>query len=116
MRVNEAGAKWIHDDLVRHNILTEAMEANPHFGLRIVGHSLGAGVAAMLGLMLRQQFPNLYCLCFSPPGCVFSEKTARKSKDYACSVSWMLIRNIHQLIQNKGLLCYFHAQNLHLTM
>lgn len=47
--------------------------------------SLGAGVAAILGLMLRQQFPNLYCLCFSPPGCVFSAKIAKESQSYVCS-------------------------------
>jgi len=80
-----AGAKWIYDDLKRHKILDKAMEANPDFGLRIIGHSLGAGVAAMLGRVLRKQFPNLYCLCFSPPGCVFSERTAKESKDYVCS-------------------------------
>jgi len=80
-----AGAKWIYDDLERHKILDEAMAANPGFGLRITGHSLGAGVAAMLGRLLKKQYPSLYCLCFSPPGCVFSERTARESKDYACS-------------------------------
>lgn len=80
-----AGACWIYDDLKRHRILDEALEAHSDFGLRIIGHSLGAGVAAMLGRMLRQQYPNLYCLCFSPPGCVFSERTAKESKDYVCS-------------------------------
>ena len=70
---------------MRHQKLHEAMNANPNYGLRIVGHSLGAGVASVLGLILRQEFPNLYCLCFSPPGCVFSERTATESKDYACS-------------------------------
>jgi len=80
-----AGAKWIFDDLKKHNRLDEAMEANPDFGLRIIGHSLGAGVAAMLGRLLRKQFPSLYCLCFSPPGCVFSERTAKESRDYVCS-------------------------------
>ena len=80
-----AGACWIYEDLKRHQILDKAMEAHPGFGLRIVGHSLGAGVAAMLGRMLRQQYPTVYCLCFSPPGCVFSERTARESKDYVCS-------------------------------
>lgn len=82
-----AGAKFIYDDLQRHKILDEAIEAHPDFGLRIIGHSLGAGVAAMLGRMLRQQYKNLYCLCFSPPGCVFSERTAKESKQYVCSVS-----------------------------
>jgi sn1-specific diacylglycerol lipase len=80
-----AGACWIHDDLKRHRILDEAMEAHQDYGLRIIGHSLGAGVAAMLGRMLKQQYPKLYCLCFSPPGCVFSERTAQESKDYVCS-------------------------------
>lgn len=78
-----AGAKWIYDDM--KGKLDETMCAHPDFGIRIVGHSLGAGVAAMLGLMLRQQYPSLYCLCFSPPGCVFSERTARESKCYVCS-------------------------------
>lgn len=80
-----AGACWIYDDLKRHKILDEAMEAHSDFGLRIIGHSLGAGIAAILGRMLRQQYPNLYCLCFSPPGCVFSERIARESQEYVCS-------------------------------
>ena len=82
-----AGAKSIYDDLKRHKILDEAMEAHSEYGLRIVGHSLGAGVAAVLGRMMKQQYPNLYCLSFSPPGCVFSERTALECKDYVCSVS-----------------------------
>jgi sn1-specific diacylglycerol lipase len=80
-----AGACWIHDDLMRHRILDDAMKSHPDFGLRIIGHSLGAGVAAMLGRILKQQYPKLFCLCFSPPGCVFSERTAEESKDYVCS-------------------------------
>lgn len=80
-----AGACWILKDLKRQKILDGAMEAHRDYGLRIIGHSLGAGVAAMLGRMLKQQYPKLFCLCFSPPGCVFSERTAQESKDYVCS-------------------------------
>ena len=80
-----AGAKWIESDLTKHGILDKAMEAHPDFGLRIIGHSLGAGVAAVLGRILKQQYPDLHCLCFSPPGCVFSERTARESRKYAVS-------------------------------
>ena len=61
------------------------MEENPAFGLRLIGHSLGAGVAAVLGVMLRRQFPSLYCLCFSPPGCVFTSGIAAESKKFCCS-------------------------------
>ncbi len=42
------------------------------YKLRIVGHSLGGGIAAILSLLLRKQFPDLRCLSFSPPGCTFS--------------------------------------------
>ena len=37
----------------------------------IVGHSLGAGVASALAVLLRPQYPGLVCYAMSPPGCVF---------------------------------------------
>ncbi|KAL3793242.1 hypothetical protein HJC23_000784 [Cyclotella cryptica] len=81
-----AGARRIYDDLARNKILDQAISHEfSGFKLRIIGHSLGGGIAAMLGLMLRQKFPTLRCLCFSPPGCVFSERTAQESKNYACT-------------------------------
>ncbi|EED94359.1 predicted protein [Thalassiosira pseudonana CCMP1335] len=82
-----AGAKWVYEDLERHGILDNAMKSQEYAGfkLRIIGHSLGAGIAAMLSLMLRQTFPLLRCLAFSPPGCVFSEKTAEDTKEFICS-------------------------------
>jgi len=33
-----------------------------------VGHSLGAGVAAILAILLKNDYPNLKCISFSPPG------------------------------------------------
>lgn len=80
-----ACAQWIYDDLKRHSILEKAIADHPDFGLRFVGHSLGAGVAAVLGRFFRNTYPKLRCLCFSPPGCVFSERTAQESKGYAWS-------------------------------
>lgn len=47
------------------------------------GHSLGAGVAAILGLMLRRRFTKLRCLCFAPPGCVLSDNAS--SQDFFTS-------------------------------
>ena len=34
----------------------------------VPGHSLGAGVAATLAVLLRNKFPGLICYAFSPPG------------------------------------------------
>ena len=41
------------------------------YQLIVSGHSLGAGVASVLALLLRKHFPDLHCYAFSPPGCVF---------------------------------------------
>jgi hypothetical protein len=32
------------------------------------GISLGAGVASILGMMLKEQYPNLKCAAYMPPG------------------------------------------------
>lgn len=36
--------------------------------LIIVGHSLGAGVAAILTILLKSSYPNIACFAYSPPG------------------------------------------------
>lgn len=36
--------------------------------LVVTGHSLGAGAAALLALLLRPSYPNVQCWAFSPPG------------------------------------------------
>lgn len=34
----------------------------------LCGHSLGAGSASLLSVMLKEDFPELHCYAFSPPG------------------------------------------------
>ena len=38
------------------------------YRLILVGHSLGAGTAAILAMLLRPTYPDLFCYAFSPPG------------------------------------------------
>lgn len=49
----------------------------PH--LKVVGHSLGAGMAILLTLMLRAEFPNVMCFAYSPPGCVLRRRRTKES-------------------------------------
>lgn len=82
-----ASAEWVAEDLKRLGILETLLQGTncryPNYRLYISGHSLGAGVAAILALMLHSAFPTLRCLCFEPPGCVLSEKAAKQ--DYIVS-------------------------------
>ena len=38
------------------------------YGLVLVGHSLGAGVASLLAILLKKHYQNLHCYAYSPPG------------------------------------------------
>ena len=66
-------AKEIRREINEHQLLTRHFEKPEFrdFGLVLTGHSLGAGVASILSVLLRREYPNLECYAFSPPGCVF---------------------------------------------
>jgi len=47
--------------------------------------SLGAGVAALLSIMLRQKFPKLHCYAFCPPGGLLTKRLAQDCEGYVTS-------------------------------
>lgn len=55
------------------------------YTLRITGHSLGAGIASILAIMLKRKHPTLRCHCFCPPGCTLSTDMAESCKDFTTS-------------------------------
>ena len=70
----------------RHGKLEEAFHGDyQHYRLRVIGHSLGAGCAAILSILLRPQYPDLRCLAFSPPGCVLSLNLVEESTRWTTS-------------------------------
>lgn len=75
--------------LRRHGMLDKLLlQEDSRFSgyqLRLLGHSLGAGIAAVLSFFLKAKFPTLKCLCFCPPGCTVSLKMADDCKDYLTS-------------------------------
>ncbi|CAH0548856.1 unnamed protein product [Brassicogethes aeneus] len=58
----------------------------PEFEIVIVGHSLGAGTASILGILLRQRHPSLLCYCYSPPGGLLSAPAVEYTKEFTVSV------------------------------
>lgn len=66
-------ASYIRNKLEKENLLGKAFAHNPErgtpdFRLVLVGHSLGAGTAAILALLLRHEYPHVHCYAYSPPG------------------------------------------------
>lgn len=62
-------------------------ENGTHSGyrLRVTGHSLGAGAAVILALLLRCEYRNVRCLAFSPPGCTTSANLADECAGWTTS-------------------------------
>ncbi|XP_052339606.1 diacylglycerol lipase-alpha-like isoform X2 [Oncorhynchus keta] len=84
-------AEYIKKKLEQEMILSQAFgrdlgKGTMHYGLVIVGHSLGAGTAAILSFLLRPQYPTLQCYSYSPPGGLLSEDAMEYSKEFVTSV------------------------------
>uniref|UniRef100_A0A8C6SC63 Diacylglycerol lipase-alpha n=1 Tax=Neogobius melanostomus TaxID=47308 RepID=A0A8C6SC63_9GOBI len=84
-------AEYIKKKLEQEMILSQAFgrdlgKGTMHYGLVIVGHSLGAGTAAILSFLLRPKYPTLQCFSYSPPGGLLSEDAMEYSKQFVTSV------------------------------
>lgn len=48
-----------------------------NYKLVVTGHSLGAGTAVILSMLLKNAFPGLHCYSFGTPGSVVDELTCK---------------------------------------
>lgn len=89
-----SSASYIRTKLLQRRILERAYEElkarddsqKGQFPIVVVGHSLGAGTAAILSILLRQAYNNVVCFAFAPPGGLLSEAAAEYSKDFVISI------------------------------
>ena len=65
------GANYVAKRLREVGIIDKALAMYPEYGLMLTGHSLGAGVAALLALMIRPKYPDLKVYAFATPGISF---------------------------------------------
>jgi sn1-specific diacylglycerol lipase len=54
--------------------------------LIIVGHSLGAGTAVLLSMLMKPAYPTVQCFAYGSPGSVLDEATSREVAPYITSV------------------------------
>ncbi|CAH1434785.1 unnamed protein product [Lactuca virosa] len=65
-----AAARWIAKLSIP--FLLQALKENPGYQVKIVGHSLGGGTAALLTYILREQkdLSSISCITFAPAACM----------------------------------------------
>ena len=57
------------------------------YGLVLTGHSLGAGTATLLAMLLRPHYgERIHCWAYSPPGGLLSKETVKLTYPYVTSV------------------------------
>ena len=74
---------------VRSNVLkTLYADDSPfkEYSLTICGHSLGAGCAILLSIMLRPTFPALKCYAYCPPGSTVDDEMAKYCEAFIISI------------------------------
>lgn len=84
-------AQYIFDKLHEEQLIERALQHCPDRGtdtyeIVTVGHSLGAGTASILGILLRQHYPSLQSFCYSPPGGLLSMPAVEYTKEFTVSV------------------------------
>lgn len=75
-------AKWFNKNI--KITVRRTLKKHPGYKLMLLGHSLGAGTAAILSVMWKKEFPSLKCLAFACPP-VMNQKLAESTSDFVTS-------------------------------
>ena len=79
-------AHFLLRQLEKSDILKRAFTKYPTYELVITWHSLGAGAAVLLSILLKPIYPKVRCFAFSPPGGLLSLAAARFTETFCMSV------------------------------
>ena len=77
----------LKERLCNDNILDDAFRRAPNYKLRLVGHSLGGGAAALLGILLKEDYPDLEVFTYGPPGSMLDINAAMYTQSFITSVT-----------------------------
>uniref|UniRef100_A0ACD6A0D3 Uncharacterized protein n=1 Tax=Avena sativa TaxID=4498 RepID=A0ACD6A0D3_AVESA len=80
-----AAARWVADQAIP--CLSRAVELFPDYRIKIIGHSMGAAIAAILTCILREKkkLSSSSCIAFGPAACMTWD-LAESSKDFVTTV------------------------------
>ncbi|XP_075265456.1 diacylglycerol lipase-beta-like isoform X2 [Convolutriloba macropyga] len=84
-----AAANFVFAKIQRTKCFDYCFEKWPNYKVVVVGHSLGAGVACLVGFIMRQQEflkeRNVTCYTYAPPGVLLSEEASNFSRTFIYS-------------------------------
>ena len=100
-------ARWFVDSVLGR--LTQLSSLFPDYKIRIVGHSLGAGIAALFSLMIREVLPHSRAVLFAPPACV-SAKLVPLCKE--CCISFVNQTDVLPYLTQANLTSFFTRKKI----
>ena len=84
-----AAAANIYRELIEKNIINDQLGKYPDYNIVVTGHSLGAGVAAILGFFIRsdEKIKHLVKVyAYGVPGGLLNSSARNESKKFAMSI------------------------------
>uniref|UniRef100_A0A0X3PD03 sn-1-specific diacylglycerol lipase n=2 Tax=Schistocephalus solidus TaxID=70667 RepID=A0A0X3PD03_SCHSO len=79
-------ARQLRAAILEMRLVEKARRRRPDYPLVVCGHSLGAGVASVLALLLRSYYPEVKGYAYSPPLGLMNVQLARFCKPFVCSI------------------------------
>lgn len=73
--------------LMEGNLLERALDQYPEYDFVITGHSLGAGLAVLVGAKLRAQFPHVKVYGFATPSGMLSREAAKYTEQFVFTLT-----------------------------
>ena len=80
-------AKWVKERLYADGLLDRAFALEPGYNLITTGHSLGGGCAALLGLLLKEDYPDIKCYTYGTPGSLLDINGALYTQSFITTVT-----------------------------
>lgn len=72
--------------LMEGNLLEKALSLYPDYDFVITGHSLGAGLAVLVGAKLRSNHPNLKVYAFATPNGLLTREAAKYTEQFVFTI------------------------------
>ncbi|KAF0981704.1 hypothetical protein FDP41_012361 [Naegleria fowleri] len=102
-------AKYFDSNKFIKEVVRRTLDHHPGYKLRLLGHSLGGGTAAILATMWKKEFPDIHCYAFACPPVlsqILSDECAEyvtsfiNGDDFVTRLSMTAVHELRKEVQN----------------